>query len=255
VPLEKHRDLDDLGAAVGIPLHKKAEASSIIPTALNVRPAIAPMRPPVATPPTRPVLTPETFGAILDVIDKSGRQFELTTQTFQQLTEEGLRDVMLGNLNGVFAAGATGESFRGDGKVEIHLQIAQGGEGVAAIAATRSGPVPSLGKLTIELHLFAAAAPLRHSGREARRQQGPVPRRSPSSRSLHSRERNANRITANPQPKTYLQSAMPVDELPAPDCSRFRIASCSGSPTTHEAARSESAMDSRSYGSIVHAFD
>ena len=37
-----------------------------------------------------------------------------------------MRDTILGSLNAVFEGAAGGETFRGNGKVDIHLQIAQG---------------------------------------------------------------------------------------------------------------------------------
>jgi hypothetical protein len=123
---QKHRGLDDLAAAVGIPLRKKADAATVVPTAPRVRATIAPVLPPPSKPPTRPVLAPDKFAAILELIDNSGRQFERTPQSFQQLTEEGLRDIILGSLNAVFEGSAGGETFQGIGKVDIHLRISQG---------------------------------------------------------------------------------------------------------------------------------
>lgn len=124
--LEKHKGLDSLSAAVGIPLRKKAEIATVVPTAPKVRAAIRPVLPPPSRPPTRPVLEPDKFAAILELIDNSGRQFERTPQSFQQLTEEGLRDILLSSLNAVFEGAAGGETFQGVGKVDIHLRISQG---------------------------------------------------------------------------------------------------------------------------------
>jgi hypothetical protein len=126
--IKKIGSLDGLAAAVGIKLVKKADVSNVIPTAPRIRQALSPLMPPQSRPKTRPVLESEKLTAILDIIDKSGRQFERTPQTFRELTEEGLRDVVLSSLNAVFDGGATGESFRGEGKVDIHLVIAQGGD-------------------------------------------------------------------------------------------------------------------------------
>lgn len=123
---EKHRNLDDLATAVGIPLTKKADISTVIPTAPKVRSTVAPVLPPASKPPTRPVLEAAKFAAILDLIDNQGRQFERTPQSYQQLTEEGLRDIILGSLNAVFEGAAGGETFQGIGKVDIHLRITQG---------------------------------------------------------------------------------------------------------------------------------
>jgi hypothetical protein len=124
--LRKHKGLDALAAEVGIPLRKKVDISEVIPTAPKVRAVIAPILPPAHKTPTRPVLEPDKFAAILDLIDNSGRQFERTPQSFQQLTEEGLRDIILGSLNAVFEGAAGGETFQGIGKVDIHLRITQG---------------------------------------------------------------------------------------------------------------------------------
>lgn len=124
--LEKHKTLDSLSAAVGIPLRKKADIATVVPTAPRVRPAMRPVVPPTSRPPVRPVLRPDKFAAILELLDNSGRQFERTPQSFHQLSEEGLRDMILGSLNAVFEGAAAGETFQGLGKVDIHLRISQG---------------------------------------------------------------------------------------------------------------------------------
>jgi hypothetical protein len=123
---EKHKGLDDLATAVGIPLKKIADPAMVVPTAPRVRTKIAPVLPPASKPVTRPVLEPDKFEAILELLDNGCRQFERTPQSFQQLTEEGLRDVLLSNLNAVFEGAAGGETFQGVGKVDIHLRISQG---------------------------------------------------------------------------------------------------------------------------------
>ena len=90
------------------------------------RSKIAPILPPISKPPTRPVLEPEKFEAILDLLDNGCRQFERTPQAFRQLAEEGLRDILLGSLNAVFQGAAGGETFHGVGKVDIHLRVSRG---------------------------------------------------------------------------------------------------------------------------------
>lgn len=50
----------------------------------------------------------------------------LSISEFRQLSEEGLRDAILGSLNAVFEGAAGGETFQGIGKVDIHLRIDQG---------------------------------------------------------------------------------------------------------------------------------
>ncbi len=123
---DKHKKLDDLAAAVGIPLTRKADMATVVPTTPKVRAKIAPVMPPESKRQERPVLELAKFAAILELIDNQCRQFERTPQAFNQLAEEGLRDVILSSLNAVFEGAAGGETFQGIGKVDIHLRIAQG---------------------------------------------------------------------------------------------------------------------------------
>lgn len=123
---EKHKNLDSLATTVGIPLKKKADVATIVPTAPKVRSSVVPVLPPVSKPQTRPILEPDKFAGILSLIDNQCRQFERTPQAFQQLSEEGLRDILLSSLNAVFEGAAGGETFQGIGKVDIHLRITQG---------------------------------------------------------------------------------------------------------------------------------
>jgi len=113
-----HEKLDELSAAVGIPLIKKADVSTIVPTAARVRQRIAPLVPPTPKEQRRPVLEREKFNAIVDLIDNQCRQFELTPTVFQGMLEEALRDIILSSLNAVFEGAAAGEVFRGLGKTD-----------------------------------------------------------------------------------------------------------------------------------------
>jgi len=121
-----HEKLDELSAAVGIPLIKKADVSTVVPTAVRVRQTIAPLVPPTPRDQRRPVLEREKFNAIVDLIDNQCRQFELTPTVFQGLPEEALRDIILSSLNAVFEGAAAGEVFRGLGKTDLHLRISKG---------------------------------------------------------------------------------------------------------------------------------
>jgi len=122
----RHSQLDELSAAVGIPIIKRADASTVIPTVVKVRQQIAPLVPPTPKRQDQPVLEREKFNAIVELIDNQCRQFERTPSAFHLLGEEHLRDIMLSSLNAVFEGAAGGELFRGLGKVDIHLQISQG---------------------------------------------------------------------------------------------------------------------------------
>ncbi|TAJ79517.1 hypothetical protein EPO44_19270 [bacterium] len=122
----KHKNLDELSATVGIPLVKRTDISTIVPTAVRVRKTIAPLVPPAPKAQQRPVLERDKFEAIIELIDNQCQAFERTPAAYQVMTEEMLRDVILSSLNGVFEGAATGEAFQGLGKTDIHLRISQG---------------------------------------------------------------------------------------------------------------------------------
>jgi hypothetical protein len=123
----KHERLDSLAKVVGVKIVKQTDVSRVVPTAVTVGREVAALIPPTPRKqPERTVLDHEKFDAIMDVIDQQCRQFERTPGSFNVLTEEGLRDVMLSSLNAVFRGAATGETFQGLGKVDIHLRISEG---------------------------------------------------------------------------------------------------------------------------------
>jgi len=145
----KHLEFDELSAAVGIPLVKRADVATIIPTAVRVRQRLAPVVPPTPTAQRRPVLERDKFNAIVELIDNQCRQFERTPTAFQAMGEEALRDVMLSSLNAVFEGAAGGELFQGLGKTDIHLRISQGEVFVAEVKVW-GGPM-SLGEVIQQL--------------------------------------------------------------------------------------------------------
>lgn len=77
------------------------------------------------------VLEREQLEAILGVIQNGCLSFEQTPSTFAKLPEEELRNVILGNLNGVIEGKATGETFNKRGKTDIYLVLDEGGIFVA----------------------------------------------------------------------------------------------------------------------------
>jgi len=145
----KHRRLDELARVVGIPLIKQADLSKVVPTAVKVRETIAPILPPEPRVRERPVLEPDKFAAILELMDNQCRQFERTPGAFQSLTEEALRDIILSSLNALFRGAAAGEVFQGLGKVDIHLRISQGEVFIAEVKSW-DGP-SSLSTVTAQL--------------------------------------------------------------------------------------------------------
>lgn len=65
----------------------------------------------------------EIYTGILGMIRHICSSFERTSATFSIHDEEGLRDIILSQLNGVFQGKATGEAFRKSGKTDIALEF------------------------------------------------------------------------------------------------------------------------------------
>lgn len=68
-------------------------------------------------------LDAKSIQAIVDVVDRSGRGFEIAPSEFVKLREEGLRHILAGYLNAVFeGTDATGETFVKNGKPDLVIQ-------------------------------------------------------------------------------------------------------------------------------------
>ena len=119
--------------ATGITLRKRSDVADVVPPAPKVRTKIKPIIKTAGGGTKDVALDAKTLEAILQLIDNQCRQFERTPASFKVLSEEGLRDVMLSSLNAVFEGQATGESFRGLGKADIHLPLAGGDAFVAEV--------------------------------------------------------------------------------------------------------------------------
>lgn len=63
------------------------------------------------------------YTGILEMIRHVCSSFERTSNTFSIHDEEGLRDIILSQLNGVFQGKATGEAFRKAGKTDITIEF------------------------------------------------------------------------------------------------------------------------------------
>ena len=117
--LDKHAGIADL---LDIPLAAKGGAPPIEPLRIEVRrPAALPVPPKTGLRP-EPGIADKTYEDILHFIRHQGRTFETTPRTYALHDEEGLRDIMLGQLNGHFQGAATGEAFRVKGKTDIRIE-------------------------------------------------------------------------------------------------------------------------------------
>jgi len=69
-----------------------------------------------------PGISDEAFEHILGVIRHEGRTFEATPETFLNLDEGELRNIIMAHLNGHYEGDATGETFRRSGKTDIRIE-------------------------------------------------------------------------------------------------------------------------------------
>lgn len=119
--------LDQISQRVSVPLKKKVDPSTVVPPVLRVKEKVRPIFRPAAKTPKKFELPPETFSAILGLIDNSCHLFERTPSTFAKMEEEELRNVILSNLNSVYEGDALGEAFSKKGKTDIYLKVEEGG--------------------------------------------------------------------------------------------------------------------------------
>ncbi len=73
-----------------------------------------------------PILDPKIYNDILQYIENLWRQFEKTPNSYNWLTEEHLRDIILVSLNWIFENSATWETFAKKWKTDIYLVIDKG---------------------------------------------------------------------------------------------------------------------------------
>ncbi len=117
--LSKHAGIADL---LDIPLAAKDGAPPIKPVRIETRRPPALPRPPKTGLAPEPGITDENYEHILHFIRHQGRTFETTPGTYALHDEEGLRNIMLAQLNGQFQGAAKGEAFRGKGKTDICIE-------------------------------------------------------------------------------------------------------------------------------------
>jgi len=118
---------DQIVEKVSVPLKRRDEVGSLVPSSLKVKQKIRPIMPPKTERPIELQLPRDKLDAILDLSHQSCLQFERTPQTYAKLTEEDLRNIILSNLNAVFEGDAVGEAFSKLGKTDIYLKVSEGG--------------------------------------------------------------------------------------------------------------------------------
>jgi hypothetical protein len=116
--------LDKLTQKITIPLKRKNE-EFVKKVRINKKPLVKKIKPKPELP-TEYILDGVKVMDILSILNNQGLQFEKTSQSYKQLEEENLRDILLVNLNSIFEGAATGETFSNKGKSDIYLNIDQG---------------------------------------------------------------------------------------------------------------------------------
>lgn len=120
------QEFQDALAKISIPL-KRIDILQSPLVDLKVRKNITELRKPIVSPLNEFILDEKYVGEIIDVIQRSGMEFELYPDVFgKKLEEEDLRGIILAHLNTIFYGNATGESFSKQGKTDIFLRIQQG---------------------------------------------------------------------------------------------------------------------------------
>jgi hypothetical protein len=109
---------------INIPLKQKTNEAAMR-IKIDPRPIVKKVKPNPKLPEEYVLDRPKVLD-IVSVIDSQGRQFEKTPKTYANFEEEGLRDVLLVNLNSLFEGKATGETFSNKGKTDIYLNIDKG---------------------------------------------------------------------------------------------------------------------------------
>lgn len=117
--LGRHENISKL---LNIPILKRPDAPSMEPTKLktNRSPTLRSSFNSIKE--AEPSIENDTYEEILHFIRHQGRTFELAPRTYSVHDEEGLRDIILSQLNGKFQGAAVGEAFRNKGKTDILIE-------------------------------------------------------------------------------------------------------------------------------------
>ena len=123
--IQKNKEkIQSLTQKINIPL-KKNISQGAQRIALDQKPIINRIKPAPHLP-EEYVLDENKVNDILEVLDNQAKSFERTPKSLTSLGEENLRDLLLANLNSIFAGKATGETFSKKGKTDIYLNIDKG---------------------------------------------------------------------------------------------------------------------------------
>ena len=114
---EQEETLEQLSKIIPIKLKSKP-SSPIVPLVTKKEIKINPPQPRKFI---QPIIDPRILDAIIDVLIRGGRTFEVAPETFGKLDESDLRNILISFLNGNFKLHATAEAFNKLGKTDISL--------------------------------------------------------------------------------------------------------------------------------------
>ena len=106
-----------------IPLVTKPDAPPLRPIVIEKR-VVVPLPPATKDPaiPADPGIADRSYEQILLAIRNQGRQFERAAATYAMHDEEGLRDIIWGNLSTHFGKDVNAEAFSRAGKTDIRIE-------------------------------------------------------------------------------------------------------------------------------------
>ncbi len=109
--------------SLGIPLVKRPEGEVVNAVPIRRKPLQMPQVKPhsVATK-SDPVMLDADYREVLGMVKNLSLVIERNPQTFTEMQEQDIRNIILVLLNGVYRGAATGETFNGAGKLDILLR-------------------------------------------------------------------------------------------------------------------------------------
>ena len=123
---EQHGKTQEVLKNLNIPLYRdpKAPVKPVEIKPRQLRTVV--QKPKVKAAPAEPTLRREDVVDLVTFIESYARQFETAPKAYAKLTEEELRDLLLGMINANYPGSATGETFRKLGKTDISLRVENG---------------------------------------------------------------------------------------------------------------------------------
>src|SRR5581483_4281285 len=122
---QRHSVVQSTLAKLNIPLHQDPNARSA-PVSIKPRELRTVIEKPKPQSSPQPQLAYEDVIALVDFIEQYARQFEVSPTTYGAMSEEQLRDLLIGMMNANYPGSSTGETFNKLGKTDIRLRVDAG---------------------------------------------------------------------------------------------------------------------------------